>query len=166
MVPRLSQGLVSAAPSGSLDREARQGAEAANLAAMRYFSLACLAAAGLLLATATAQAQDGQGEALPQGNSACPESRAHIEPKLTTRPEDGALYDTQRQAIDMPIRDVIRAMGGIEAAYVVAARTRASAEARIAGGARGPERRFHQDTILRADALIAILDCLQSGEGA
>ncbi len=66
----------------------------------------------------------------------------------------------------MPIRDVIRAMGGIEAAYVVAERTRADAEARIAGGARGAERRFHQDTILRADALIAILDCLQSGEGA
>ena len=125
-----------------------------------------LATAAILLLTVPAQAQDGQGEALPQGNSACPESRAFLEPDLTTRPEDGALYDTQRQAIGMPIRDVIRAMGGIEAAYVVAERTRADAEARIAGGARGAERRFHQDTILRADALIAILDCLQSGEGA
>ncbi|MDJ0942420.1 MAG: hypothetical protein QNJ30_03095 [Kiloniellales bacterium] len=133
---------------------------------MRYRSLARLAAAGLLLATATALAQHGQGEALPQGNSGCPESRAFLEPELTTRPEDGAFYDTQRQAIGMPIRDVIRAMGGIEAAYVVAERTRASARAKLAEGAQGAERRFHQDTILRADALIAILDCLQSGEGA
>jgi len=133
---------------------------------MRYLSPVCLAVAGLLLASMTAQAQDGQGEALPQGNSACPESRAYIEPELTTRPEDGALYDTQRQAIGMPIRDVIRAMGGVEAAYVVAERTRAKAEAKLAAGAQGAERRFHQDTILRADALVAILDCLQSGEGA
>lgn len=133
---------------------------------MRYPSLVCFAGAGLLLATVTVQAQDGQGEALPQGNSACPESRAYIERDLTTRPEDGALYETQRHAIGMPIRDVIRAMGGIDAAYVVAERTRASAEAKLAAGARGAERRFHQDTILRADALIAILDCLQSGEGA
>ncbi len=132
---------------------------------MRYLTPICLAAT-FLLAPATARAQDGQGEALPQGNSACPENRAYIEPDLTTRPEDGALYETQRQAIGMPIRDVIRAMGGLDAAYVVAERTRASAEAKLAAGARGAARRYHQDTILRADALIAILDCLQSGEGA
>ncbi len=132
---------------------------------MRYLTPICLAAA-FLLAPPTARAQDGQGEALPQGNSACPENRAYIEPDLTTRPEDGALYETQRQAIGMPIRDVIRAMGGLDAAYVVAERTRASAEAKLAAGARGAARRYHQDTILRADALIAILDCLQSGEGA
>ncbi len=81
---------------------------------MPYLSLS-LATAALLLLTVPAQAQDGQGETLPQGNSACPESRAYLESELTTRPEDGALYDTQRQAIGMPIRDVIRAMGGIEA---------------------------------------------------
>ncbi|MDJ0936665.1 MAG: hypothetical protein QNJ06_00755 [Kiloniellales bacterium] len=133
---------------------------------MRYLSPICLAAAGLLLAMATTQAQDGQGDALPQGNSACPENRTYIEPELTTRPEDGALYEAQRQAIEMPIRDVIRVMGGMDAAYVVAERTRASARAKLAEGARGAERRFHQDTLLRADALIAILDCLQDGEGA
>ena len=133
---------------------------------MKCLIAPCIAAAGLLLVTATAEAQDGQGEAVPQGNSACPESRAHIEPALKTRPEDGQLYDTQRQAIDLPIRDVIQAMGGMDAAYTVAERTRADAEARIVEGAAGAERRFHQDTILRADALIAIIDCLRSGEGA
>ena len=133
---------------------------------MRCAGIVFLAAVGFLLGSLAAEAQEGQGKNLPQGNSACPESRAYIEPQLTTRPEDGALYDTQRQAIDMPIRDVIRAMGGMDAAYVVAERTRTSAKAKLAQGAKGAERRFHQDTILRADALIAILDCLQSGEGA
>ena len=133
---------------------------------MRYLSLPCLAATFVLLLGAPSGAQDSQGEALPHGNSDCPKSRAYIEPELTTRPEDGQLYDTQRQAIDMPIRDLVQAMGGTESAYAVAERTRADAEARIAEGAEGAERRFHQDTILRADALIAILDCLQSGEGA
>ncbi len=130
---------------------------------MRYLSLSCLAAASVLLFGAPAGAQ---GEAVPQGNSACPENRAYIESELTTRPEDGPLYDTQRQAIGMPVRDVIRLMGGMEAAYLVAERTRADARARIADGAEGAERRYHQDTILRAEALIEILDCLQSGEGA
>lgn len=133
---------------------------------MRYLSLPCFLAASVLLLGSPSGAQDGQGEALPQGNSDCPKSRAYIEPELTTRPEDGQLYDTQRQAIDLPIRDVIQAMGGMDAAYTVAERTRADAEARIAEGAAGAERRFHQDTILRADALIAIIDCLRSGEGA
>ena len=132
---------------------------------MRYLSLLLFAAA-VLLPAVPARAQSGAEEALPQGNSACPESRAYIESELTTRPEDGPLYDTQRQAIGMPVREVIRLMGGMEAAYRVAERTRAEAEARIADGAEGAERRFHQDTILRAEALIAILDCLQSGEGA
>ncbi len=79
---------------------------------MRYPSLVCFAGAGLLLATVTVQAQDGQGEALPQGNSACPESRAYIERDLTTRPEDGALYETQRHAIGMPILDCLQSGEG------------------------------------------------------
>ena len=132
---------------------------------MKCLIAPCIAA-GLLLAAATVEAQEDQGDAVPQGNSACPESRAHIAPALKTRPEDGQLYDTQRQAIDLPVRDVIRAMGGMDAAYAVAERTRADAEARIAEGATGAARRYHQDTILRADALIAIIDCLRSGEGA
>ena len=114
----------------------------------------------------SASAQHGQGRAVPHGSSACPETRAYIEQSLSTRPEDGRLYEIQRRAVRMPVRELVRLMGGIERAYVVAEQTRAEARAHIDRGAQGGERRFHQDTILRADALIEILDCMQSGEGA
>ena len=107
-----------------------------------------------------------QGRSVPQGTSDCPKTRAYIEPQLTTRPEDGRLHDIQRRAARMPVREVVRMMGGSERAYVIAEQTRADAQARIDQGAQGGQRRFHQDTILRADALIEILDCMQSGEGA
>lgn len=124
------------------------------------------AAAALLLWAGPGGAQTAEEEDLFRGNSACPEDRAYIEPDLTTLPEDGRLYEIQRQAIRMPIRDVVSAMGGLDPAQVVAERTRAEAEAKIGQGAQGAERRFHQDTIIRADALLEILDCLRSGEGA
>lgn len=123
-------------------------------------------AVALLLWVGPGGAQTKESEELFRGNSACPEDRVYIEPELTTLPEDGRLYEIQRLAIQMPIREVVRAMGGIDPAQVAAERTRAEAEAKIGQGARGAERRFHQDTILRADALLKILDCLRSGEGA
>ena len=124
------------------------------------------AAAALVFSAGPGGAQTAPSEELFRGNSACPEDRAYIEPELTTLPEDGRLYEIQRRAIRMPIRDVVSAMGGIDPAQTVAERTRAEAEAKIGQGAQGAERRFHQDTIIRADALLEILDCLRSGEGA
>ena len=124
------------------------------------------AAAALVVWAGPGAAQTAEDEELFRGNSACPEDRVYIEPELTTLPEDGRLYEIQRQAIRMSIRDLVTAMGGIESAQTVAERTRAEAETKIGQGAQGAERRFHQDTILRADALLEILDCLRSGEGA
>ena len=124
------------------------------------------AAAALVFWAGPGGAQTAPEEELFRGNSACPEGRAYIEPELTTLPEDGRLYEIQRRAIRMSIREVVQAMGGIDSAQTVAERTRAEAETKIGQGAQGAERRFHQDTIIRADALLEILDCLRSGEGA
>ena len=124
------------------------------------------AAIALVVWTGPGLAQTAEDEELFRGNSACPEDRVHLEPALTTLPEDGRLYEIQRQAIRMSIRDLVTAMGGVDAAQTVAERTRAEAETKIGQGAQGAERRFHQDTILRADSLLEILDCLRSGEGA
>lgn len=92
-------------------------------------------------------------------DSACPSSRAYLEPKLKTTPADGEFYRIQRESIRMPIDDVIALMGGVDRAYAITKATRTAAVTRIESGAKGAERRFHQDTILRADALIEILDC-------
>ncbi len=100
---------------------------------------------------------------LPAGEDGCPSSRAFLEPQLKTRPEDGEYYAIQRQAIRVPIPQLLNAMGGPERAFQIARATRAHARRQIAGGAYGAARRHWEDTILRADALIAILICL--GEG-
>lgn len=97
-------------------------------------------------------------------DDACPSSRAYLEPKLKTTPADGDYYRIQRESIRMPIDDVIALLGGVDKAYAIAGATRAHAVARIEAGAEGAERRFHEDTILRADALIEILDC-RGGRG-
>ena len=123
-------------------------------------------AAALVIWAGPGVAQTAPDAELFRGNSACPEDRAYIEQDLTTLPEDGRLYEIQRQAIRTSIRDLVTAMGGIDSAQTVAERTRAEAETKIGQGAQGAERRFHQDTIIRADALLEILDCLRSGEGA
>lgn len=102
----------------------------------------------------------------PEEWAGCPESRAFIAPLLNTLPEDGELYERQRQAIDMHIGEILRLMGGVERAYQIAEATRADALSKIAVGAEGAERRYHLDTILRADALIEILDCIASGQSA
>ncbi len=92
-------------------------------------------------------------------NNACPPSRAYLEPELKTTPADGEFYRIQRESIRMPIDDVIAMLGGVEKAYAIAKATRTAAVTRLESGAKGAESRFHQDTILRADALIDILDC-------
>lgn len=99
-------------------------------------------------------------ELLPPGS--CPSSRAYLAPQLNTLPQDGDLYRIQRQAIEMPIEQVLQLMGGAERARQIASDTRARAAQLIADGAEGAERRFHEDTILRADALIEILNCRTS----
>lgn len=97
---------------------------------------------------------------IPTGEDGCPNSRAFLEPQLKTRPEDGEYYAIQREAIRIPISRILRAMGGPERAFQIARATRAHARKKIAEGAVGAARRHWQDTILRADALIAILICL------
>ena len=99
-------------------------------------------------------------------HGACPETREFIEPYLHTLPEDGLLYERQREALRMHIDDILTFMGGIDRAYAIAEATRDDAEEKIAAGARGAERRYHQDTMLRADALIEILNCMTSTDDA
>lgn len=119
-------------------------------------ALALIAVAALLFAGLPA----GAVTQLPTGQDGCPNSRAFLEPQLKTRPEDGEYYAIQREAIRMPISRILRAMGGPERAFMIARATRAHARKKIAEGAQGAARRHWQDTILRADALIAILICL------
>jgi len=93
----------------------------------------------------------------------CPPDRTHIEPLLNTVPDDGEAYTTQRMAIRMPIEQVVEAMGGVERALLIALVTKDSAQKTIDAGVGEAERRNALDTILRADALIEILDCLVNG---
>ena len=111
----------------------------------------------LLIALAAA----ARAQSAPDGTTkACPTSRAFLEPQLKTRPSDGEYYFVQRQAIRMPIARILEAMGGPKRASAIAMATRAHAERRIEAGATGAARRHWQDTILRADALVAILKCM------
>jgi hypothetical protein len=97
----------------------------------------------------------------------CPESRAYLEPRLNTRPEDGEYYAVQREAIRIPIADLLKRMGGPKRAEAIARATRAHARRQLAGGAVGAARRHWQDTILRAEALLEILSCMgQLGDPA
>ena len=65
----------------------------------------------------------------------------------------------------MPIDAVIAMMGGTEQAYLIAGATREHARELIEAGAEAVELRFWEDTILRADALVEILDC-RTGRGS
>ncbi len=96
----------------------------------------------------------------------CPETREFVAPLMQTRPEDGLLYERQRAAIGMHIDKILEFMGGVERAYAIAEATRADAERRIAAGALGAKLRYHLDTVLRADALIEILNCMTSTDSA
>lgn len=97
----------------------------------------------------------------------CPETRAYLEPRLNTRPEDGEYYAVQREAIKIPIADLLKRMGGAKRAEAIARATRAHARRRLSDGAVGAARRHWQDTVLRADALLEILSCMgQLGDPA
>ncbi len=119
-------------------------------------ALALIPVAALLFAGLPA----GAVTQLPTSEDGCPNTRAFLEPQLKTRPEDGEYYAIQREAIRIPISRILRAMGGPERAFQIARATRAHARKKVAEGAEGAARRHWEDTILRADALIAILICL------
>ncbi len=124
-----------------------------------------LVASSLLLALAVATPLAAADRGAPD-DVGCPTTRAHIEPDLHTLPEDGSLYASQREAVHMPIDQVLEAMGSIANAYAIAAASRARATQALDEGATGAERRYWLDTILRADALVEILDCLGAQEAA
>ncbi len=92
----------------------------------------------------------------------CPQSREFLASALKTRPEDGAYYDQTRRSIRMRIDDVLAFLGGREKARAIAALNRETALNRLAAGATGAEKRYREDTVLRADALLQIIDCLEA----
>lgn len=102
----------------------------------------------------------GLGGTGPAPAADCPTSRAYLEPRLNTRPEDGEYYAVQREAIRIPVAELVKRMGGPNRAHAIARATRAHARRKLAEGAVGAARRNWQDTILRADALIEILTCM------
>lgn len=118
---------------------------------MPIVRLACAAA---LICTATAAAAQWR---VPPGK--CPPDRRFIEKEMKTRPSDGQVYHIQRNATRTPVDQLIRAFGGSKRARAVANATRAHARRQLAAGARGRMARHWHDTILRADALILILNC-------
>ena len=123
----------------------------------------CVAAALTLAGPSAAQESSNAPKGDGKGKTAsCPTSRAHLEPKLKTRPDDGELYTQTLRAVRMDIATILRLMGGPERARAIATRTRENAEEKLAAGAKDAEKRYYEDTILRADALIAILDCLKA----
>lgn len=91
---------------------------------------------------------------------ACPTSRTYIEASLKTTKADGMYYRVTRKSVQTPIREVIARMHGKVNARETAKNARDFAKERLAKGATGAEKRYYQDTILRSDALLAILDCL------
>jgi hypothetical protein len=122
---------------------------------MRAIVIAAVLVAGLA----------GPGPALAAGG--CPTSRAYLEPRLKTRPEDGEYYAVQREAIRVPIARLLKRMGGPRRAHAIARAVRAHARRKLAEGAVGAARRNWQDTVLRAEALIEILTCMgQLGDPA
>jgi hypothetical protein len=92
---------------------------------------------------------------------ACPSTRTHIEASLHTIKSDGMYYRLTRKSVRTPIRQVIMQMRGKTRARETAISTRAFAQEKLAGGATGAEKRYYMDTILRAEALLAILDCME-----
>jgi hypothetical protein len=89
----------------------------------------------------------------------CPEDRRFIEKEMKTTPADGQVYRIQRNATRTPVGNLIRAFGGPKRARGVANATKANAKRRLAAGAQGTMARHWHDTILRAEALILILNC-------
>ncbi len=92
----------------------------------------------------------------------CPQSREFLASALKTRPEDGAYFDRTQRSIKMRIDDVLTFLGGQKNARAIAEVNRETALKRIETGAKGAEKRYREDTVLRADALLQILDCLDA----
>ena len=89
----------------------------------------------------------------------CPPDRRFIEKEMKTTPADGQVYHIQRNATRTPVDQLIRGFGGPKRARGVAKATRDHARRRLAHGAQGAMARHWHDTILRAEALILILNC-------
>lgn len=122
---------------------------------------------GLLLTAAVVglnsphPSREGESRGGDRVAGACPSSRAHIEASLHTTKADGMYYQLTRKSVRTPIRNVLIRMRGMTRARETAKNTRAFAQEMLAKGATGAERRYYLDTILRADALLAILDCIE-----
>lgn len=95
------------------------------------------------------------------GKSQCPETREFLAPELKIRPGDGDYYRNTLRSMKMKISDVLRYLGGPKRTREIAEWDRDMAEKRLTEGADGAEKRYSQDTVLRADALLRILDCLE-----
>lgn len=119
---------------------------------------------GILAALILALSAIPHGFAAPAPDQTlkCPQSREFLASALKTRPEDGVYYDRTRRSIRMRIDDVLAFMGGRKKAREIATINRETALQRIEAGATGAERRYREDTVLRADALLQILDCLEA----
>jgi len=93
--------------------------------------------------------------------AACPSSRLHIEASLKTTEADGMYYKLTRKSVRTPVRDIIVQMRGKTRARETAINTRNFAKEKLATGVKDGEKRYYQDTILRTEALLAILDCME-----
>lgn len=118
--------------------------------------------AALFLAISAISGGFAATNAVPDQMLKCPQSREFLASALKTRPEDGAYFDRTRRSIKMRIDDVLTFMGGRKKARAIATQNREAALNRIDAGARGAEKRYREDTVLRADALLQILDCLDA----
>ncbi|MDH3699984.1 MAG: hypothetical protein OEU46_01610 [Alphaproteobacteria bacterium] len=98
----------------------------------------------------------------PDQTLKCPQSREFLASSLKTRPEDGVYYERTQRSIKMRIGDVLTFLGGRKKARAIATQNRDSALKRIEAGVQGAEKRYREDTVLRADALLQILDCLDA----
>lgn len=118
--------------------------------------------AALLLAFSAIPGGFAATNSVPDQMLKCPQSREFLASALKTRPEDGAYYNRTRRSIKMRIDDVLAFLGGREKAREIATLNRETALKRIEAGAKGAEKRYREDTVLRADALLQILDCLDA----
>lgn len=91
----------------------------------------------------------------------CAASRTHIEDALQTTRADGMYHKLVRKSVRTPIRGVLIRMGGKTRARENTLNSRTFAKEKLAEGVTGAEKRYYLDTIMSADALIAILDCLE-----
>jgi hypothetical protein len=124
--------------------------------AIIFFLLSVIAASSALA--------DNNAKPRLDPKTGCPADRAFLKPKLHTVPEDGHLHDIQLKTIKMPISKVLEMLGGDDQAMAVAQATKQAIQAKFDNDEymTQAERRFHLDTLLTTDALIAILKCRAS----